>query len=120
METTVDLDTYAILPGTTLFCEVVRTALIKLGYTAAEAMGAKGMHIEIDMDIHMIVNRMFLMILFHGALFTNSMITVGRGAKQGGGGWGGLNPPEFWMGGLNACEPPLILRNFFLGGVGSP
>ena len=41
-ETYVDLDTYAILPGTTLFCEVVRTALIKLGYTTAEAMGAKG------------------------------------------------------------------------------
>ena len=41
-ETFIDLDTYAILPGSTLFCEIVRTALIKLGYTAAEAMGAKG------------------------------------------------------------------------------
>ena len=33
---------------------------------------------------------------------------------------GGVStPPEFWMGGLNTCQPPLILRNFFLGGVGS-
>ena len=38
----------------------------------------------------------------------------------GGGGWGGLNPPpEFWMGGLNTCQPPLILGRFLLGGVGS-
>ena len=27
-------------------------------------------------------------------------------------------PPEFWMGGLNTCQPPLILRFFFLGGGG--
>ena len=42
-----------------------------------------------------------------------------RGAKQGGG-LGGLNPPEFWMGGLNTCQPPLILRKKIFGGVGSP
>ena len=38
------------------------------------------------------------------------------------GGLGGLNPPEFWMGVLNTCQPPppLILRNNFLEGVGSP
>ena len=35
-----------------------------------------------------------------------------RGAKQGGD-WGVSTPPEFWMGGLNTCQPPLILRNFF-------
>ena len=43
------------------------------------------------------------------------------GAPNRGGGWGGLNPP--WIldgGGLNACQPPLILRKIFLGGVGSP
>ncbi|XP_069106867.1 homeobox protein dve-1-like [Argopecten irradians] len=38
----VELDSYAILPSTTLFGEVVRTALIKLGYNAAEAITAKG------------------------------------------------------------------------------
>lgn len=38
----IDLDTYAILPSSTMFSEIVRTALTKLGYTAAEAMGAKG------------------------------------------------------------------------------
>ena len=42
-----------------------------------------------------------------------------RGAKQGGVG-GVSTPPEFWMGGLNTCQPPLILRKTFLGGVGSP
>ena len=42
-----------------------------------------------------------------------------RGAKQGGVG-GVSTPPEFWMGGLNTCQPPLILRKNFLGGVGSP
>ena len=35
-----------------------------------------------------------------------------RGAKQGGVG-GVSTPPEFWMGGLNTCQPPLILRNIF-------
>ena len=37
-----------------------------------------------------------------------------RGTKQGG--LGGLNPPEFWMGGLNNCQPPLILRKNLGGG----
>ena len=41
-ETNVELDTYAILPSNTLFSEIVRVALVKLGYTAAEAIGAKG------------------------------------------------------------------------------
>lgn len=38
----VELDTYAILPCTTLFSELLRTALVKLGYNANEAMNAKG------------------------------------------------------------------------------
>ncbi|OWF44677.1 DNA-binding protein SATB2 [Mizuhopecten yessoensis] len=38
----VELDSYAILPSTTLFGEVVRTALIKLGYNPSEAISAKG------------------------------------------------------------------------------
>lgn len=38
----VELDSYAILPGTTLLSECVRAALMKLGYSSAEAMGAKG------------------------------------------------------------------------------
>ena len=72
------------------------------------------------------------------SLYVQSLITVGRrpilafitirvkinvcrGAKQGGRGWGVSTPPEFWMGGgLNTCQPPLILRKNFLGGVGSP
>ena len=41
----------------------------------------------------------------------------GQGRQTGGVGWGGPNPPEFWMGGLNTCQPPLILRRFFLGGL---
>ena len=37
-----------------------------------------------------------------------------RCAKQGG--WWGSQPPppEFWKGGLNTCQPSLILRGFFL------
>ena len=45
-----------------------------------------------------------------------------RGAKQGGLGGGVSTPPEFWMGGgggLNTCQPPLILRKKFLEGVGA-
>ena len=54
--------------------------------------------------------------IFRHFLKTLSMI---RGAKQGG--FGGVStPPEFWMGGLNTCQPPLILRKKILGGVGSP
>ena len=41
-EINVELDTYAILPSNTLFSEIVRVALVKLGYTSAEAIGAKG------------------------------------------------------------------------------
>ena len=38
--------------------------------------------------------------------------------RQTGGGVGGVStPPEFWMGGLNACQPPLILRKNFLEGL---
>lgn len=40
--TTVDMDSYAILPGSTPMNELVRAALVKLGYSPAEAMGAKG------------------------------------------------------------------------------
>ena len=36
-----------------------------------------------------------------------------RGAKQG----GVSTPPEFWMEGLNTCQPPLILRKKKLGGL---
>ena len=41
-ECTVDIDTYAILPGTTLFCEVIRSTLVKIGYPASDAVNAKG------------------------------------------------------------------------------
>ena len=34
--------------------------------------------------------------------------------RQTGGGVGGVStPPEFWMGGLNTCQPPLILKKNF-------
>ena len=41
-ESTIAQDTYAILPGTTLFCDTVRSALTKLGYSAADTLGARG------------------------------------------------------------------------------
>ncbi|CAI9728642.1 dve-1-like isoform X1 [Octopus vulgaris] len=40
--TTVEMDSYAILPGSTPMSELVQAALIKLGYTTAESVGAKG------------------------------------------------------------------------------
>ena len=43
----------------------------------------------------------------------NSPLLEARGAKQGGGVGGVSTPPEFWMGGLNTCQPPLILRKKF-------
>lgn len=43
----VELDSYAIVPGTAVFSDLVRTALIKLGYSSSEAVGAKGaIHIK--------------------------------------------------------------------------
>ncbi|GIY41293.1 DNA-binding protein SATB1, partial [Caerostris darwini] len=38
----VELDSYAIVPGDTLFSDLVRTALAKLGYSGAQILGAKG------------------------------------------------------------------------------
>ena len=55
----------------------------------------------------------------YGQSFFPNCISAWQG-RQTGGGWGVSTPPEFWMGGLNTCQPPLILRKFFLGGVGSP
>ena len=42
----VELDSYAILPGTTLLSECVRAALMKLGYSSSEALGAKGNYFD--------------------------------------------------------------------------
>ena len=41
-EANVELDTYAILPSSALFSDIVRIALLKIGYSSSEAMGAKG------------------------------------------------------------------------------
>ena len=41
-ETNIELDTYAILPSSALFSDIVRIALLKIGYSSSEAMGAKG------------------------------------------------------------------------------
>ena len=60
-----------------------------------------------------LAERVFAELLF---FFTNS----DQGRQTGGGGWGVSTPPEFWMGGLNTCQPPLILRKKFLGGVWLP
>ncbi|KAK3088085.1 hypothetical protein FSP39_014495 [Pinctada imbricata] len=38
----IELDSYAILPSSTLFSELVRTSLVKLGYSATETINAKG------------------------------------------------------------------------------
>ena len=61
-------------------------------------------------------------IIVHKAyyLFTCTCVSINSGAPNRGGGWGVSTPPEFWMGGLNTCQPPLILRKKFLGGVGYP
>ena len=46
-------------------------------------------------------------------------IALSQGRQTGGGGWGVSTPPEFWMGVEHqSCQPPLILRKKFLGGVG--
>lgn len=39
----IEQDSYAIMASDVLFPDLVRTALLKLGYTAAETVGAKGM-----------------------------------------------------------------------------
>ena len=52
------------------------------------------------------------------AILNNNVLRTGA-PNRGGGGWGVSTPPEFWMGGLNTCQPPLILRKKNLGGVGS-
>ena len=43
-----------------------------------------------------------------------------RGAKQGGGGVGGSQPPLNFRWGVEHLSTPLILRRFLLGRVGSP
>lgn len=43
----VEQDSYAIMASDVLFGDLVRTALLKLGYTAAETVGAKGMSVPI-------------------------------------------------------------------------
>ena len=45
-----------------------------------------------------------------------------QGRQTGGGGWGGLNPPEFWMGGggVEHLSTPPDFEKKNLGGVGSP
>ena len=40
--TTVICDSYAILPGSLLFTDIVRAALVKIGFSVTEAIGAKG------------------------------------------------------------------------------
>ena len=41
-----------------------------------------------------------------------------QGRQTGGGGWGLSTPPEFWMGGLNTCQPPPDFeKKFFRGGL---
>ncbi|XP_052234572.1 uncharacterized protein LOC127847056 isoform X2 [Dreissena polymorpha] len=40
--TSVELDSYAILPSSTPISECVQSALVKLGYNSAEVLGAKG------------------------------------------------------------------------------
>ncbi|GAB1602987.1 uncharacterized protein LOC115215778 [Argonauta hians] len=40
--TTIEMDSYAILPGSTPISELVQAALTKLGYSATDSIGAKG------------------------------------------------------------------------------
>ncbi|GAB6028437.1 hypothetical protein CHUAL_002598 [Chamberlinius hualienensis] len=41
-QSSVEMDSYAIVPSQTLFVELVRTALFKLGYASSDVFGAKG------------------------------------------------------------------------------
>ena len=42
-------------------------------------------------------------------------LNIDQGRQTGGGGLvGGVaTPPEFWIGGLNTCQPPLIFKRFY-------
>lgn len=48
--TNVELDSYAILPGTTLITDCVQSALTKLGYNPSEALGAKGKQFSVPCE----------------------------------------------------------------------
>ena len=55
-----------------------------------------------------------MLILFaHVAYVTKCQVSDDRGAKQRGG-WGGRNPPEFWIGG--GVEHPDFEKIFIRGG----
>lgn len=51
LSTTVLCDTFAILPGSLLFSDILRGALVKIGFSVLEAIGAKG-----EIDIHLLLN----------------------------------------------------------------
>lgn len=42
LSTTLLCDTFAILPGSLLFSDILRAALVKIGFSVLEAIGAKG------------------------------------------------------------------------------
>lgn len=42
LSTTLLCDTFAILPGSLLFSDILRGALVKIGFSVLEAIGAKG------------------------------------------------------------------------------
>lgn len=48
-------DAFAILPGSMLFSDVLRGALTKIGFSAAEAVGAKGCLIVCFVEFHISV-----------------------------------------------------------------
>ena len=58
--------------------------------------------------------------IIHNVYFNFPAPCAQKQGRQTGGGLGALNPSEFWMGGFNTCQPPMILRKKFLGRVGSP
>lgn len=49
LSTTVLCDTFAILPGSLLFSDILRGALVKIGFSVLEAIGAKG-----EIDVHLL------------------------------------------------------------------
>ena len=78
--TEVDMDTYAILPSSTLFNEIIRVAMTKLGYSVVEAMGAKGEYFFIFF-LNSFINFSIYIEIFQCCLYL--LATIGAHAVQG-------------------------------------
>lgn len=66
----IEQDSFAIISSGVLFTDLVRTALLRLGYSPAEAVGAKG---GCDLEINISIMHSF--VLFY-AIIKNSAVTL--------------------------------------------